>query len=81
MVRTSYIINNLITVLHIIKNDMSIAKELLEYNLKLTKKCGTNYIKIVEHNYNNLSNIKKVDWYFDNKIMDANTYYLDIRVW
>lgn len=79
--RTAYLLNNLLAILHIIKNDMDVAAEMLQYNGQLIQECGAKYRQINEHNYNHLNEIKKIKWYFYNDIMHDDTYYLDTRVW
>lgn len=79
--RTAYLLNNLLAVLHIIKNDINAAAEILQYNEQLIQECGVKYRQITAHNYNHLNEIRKVKWYFYNDIMNDDTYYLDIRVW
>lgn len=79
--RTGYILNNLLAVLHIIKGDISCATEQLEQNMKLIQSCGIEYRRLIQHNLQNLNYIKKIDWYYQNKVLYPDTYYLDIRVW
>lgn len=79
--RTAYLLNNLLAILHIIKNDIKTAAEMLEYSNKLIQDCGLEYHRIIEHNYQHINNIKKIDWYFHDNIMHVDTYYLDMRVW
>lgn len=79
--RTAYLLNNLLAILHIIKNDINTAAEMLQYSGQLIQECGAQYRQITEHNYNHLKEIKKIKWYFYNDIMHDNTYYLDARVW
>lgn len=79
--RTAYLLNNLLAILHIIKNDIDTAAEILIYNNKLIQDCGAEYHKIIEHNYQHLHNIRKIDWYFCNEAMRDDTYYFDVRVW
>lgn len=79
--RTAYLLNNLLAVLSVIKDDWQAASEILKCNLKLIEFCGGEYRKISEHNLNNIKTIKKIDWYFHGKHMKSDTYYLDIRVW
>lgn len=79
--RTAYLLNNLLAILHIIKNDFNRAAEMLQYSMKLIQNCGEKYRQIIEHNYNHLNDIKKIDWYFYNDTMHDDVYYLDLRVW
>ena len=79
--RTAYLLNNLLAILHIIKNDINTAAEMLQYSGQLVQECGTQYRQIIEHNYNHLNEIQKIKWYFYNGIMYDDTYYLDVRVW
>ena len=79
--RTAYLLNNLLAVLSVIKDDWQAASEILKCNLKLIKFCGGEYRKISEHNLSNIKKVKKIDWYFHGKNMHSDTYYLDIRVW
>lgn len=79
--RTAYLLNNLLAILHIIKNDINAAAEMLQYSGQLIQECGAKYRQITEHNYNHLNEIKKIKWYFYNDIMNNDTYYLDVRVW
>lgn len=79
--RTAYLLNNLLAILHIIKNDINTAAEMLQYSGQLVQECGTQYRQIIEHNYNHLNEIQKIKWYFYNDIMYDDTYYLDVRVW
>ena len=79
--RTAYLLNNLLAILHIIKNDINAAAEILQYNRQLIQECGAQYGHITEHNYNHLKKIKKIKWYFYNSLMHDDTYYLDARVW
>lgn len=79
--RTAYLLNGLLTILHIIKNDINTAAEMLQYSKQLIQECGMKYRQITEHNYNHLNEIKKIRWYFYNDIMHNDTYYLDVRVW
>lgn len=79
--RTSYLLNNTLAILHIIKNEKDVATKLLEYNYKSIKYCGEIYKKICKHNLYNINNITKVDWYFYEKELKGDTYYLDVRIW
>lgn len=79
--RTSYLLNNLLAVLYIIKTDIRQASEILQKNLDIIYLCTGEYCKIINHNLHNVNEIEYVDWYFKNKTMYPNTYYLDIRVW
>lgn len=79
--RTAYLLNNLLAILHIIKNDINTAAEMLKYSGQLIQECGAKYRQITEHNYNHLNKIRKIKWYFYNDIMHDDTYYLDARVW
>lgn len=79
--RTAYLLNNLLAILHIIKNDINTASEMLQYNLELIQNCGKKYRQIIEHNFNHMHNIKKINWYFYHNKLHDDTYYLDLRVW
>ena len=79
--RTTYLLNNLLAILYIIKKDNKSAVEILDQNMKLTRNCNGEYRAILEHNYNYLHSIKNIDWYFYHDKMCADTYYLDPRVW
>lgn len=79
--RTAYLLNNLLAVLHIVKNDLRTADKMLQYGIKLIQDCGEKYRQLIEHNCNHLKDIKKIKWYFYNNTMSNDTYYLDSRVW
>ena len=79
--RTTYLLNNLLAILYIIKKDNKSAVEILDQNMKLTRNCNGEYRAILEHNYHYLHSIKNIDWYFHHDKMCADTYYLDPRVW
>ena len=79
--RIGYILNNLLAILNIIKGDITCATEQLKHNMKLIHSCGNEYHHILQHNLKNINYIKKIDWYFLNKVLNPDTYYLDIRIW
>lgn len=79
--RTAYLLYNLFSVLHLIKNDVETAIEMLQCSMKLIQNCGDKYREIINHNCNHLKDITKIDWYFYNDIMHDDTYYLDLRIW
>lgn len=79
--RTAYLLNNLLAILHLIKDDINTASEMLQYSLDLIQNCGEKYRQIIEHNLNHMHNIKKINWYFYHNKMYDDTYYLDLRVW
>lgn len=79
--RTAYLLNNLLAILHIINNELDIATNILKNAQKLIQSCGLEYHQIIEHNFQHLHEIKKINWYYYNNIMQNDTFYLDIRVW
>lgn len=79
--RIAYLLNNLLALISIIKDDLKTASEILRQNLQLIQYCEGEYLKISKHNFSNIKSITKVDWYFHSKKMYSNTYYLDIRIW
>jgi len=80
--RTSFLLNSILAYLEITKGNYDLAFDILIETHSYTKKAGAIYSKIVQHNLDNIRNVKKICWYSSElDFLNDNVYLLDTRFW